>query len=124
MIHLEMPLPCTSAAPRLAREAVDSVAHALGTRRAANARLLISELASNAVMYGREPIKLDIQIEEQDACFAVRDDGDEQPRMRPEDERVGGFGLRIVDRIADEWGVEWESSNVWFVLRAGAPVQI
>ena len=124
MIHLEVPLPPTSAAPRLAREAVDSVAYALGARRAANARLLISELASNAVMYGREPIKLDIQIEEQDACFAVQDDGDDQPRMKPEGEPVGGFGLRIVDRIADEWGVEWESSNVWFVLRGGTPAQI
>ena len=39
-------------------------------------------------------------------CLSVTDSGDELPVVQPPDPmRVGGLGLRIVDRIAATWGV-------------------
>ena len=41
------------------------------------------------------------------------------PEMRPPDRlphEGGGHGLRLVDRVADRWGVERGSIRVWFEL--------
>jgi len=39
------------------------------------------------------------------------------PEMRAEDDpEPGGHGLRLVDAVADRWGVERGSTRVWFEL--------
>jgi hypothetical protein len=39
------------------------------------------------------------------------------PAMRDEDDPApGGHGLRLVDALADDWGVERGSTRVWFEL--------
>ena len=50
----------------------------------------------------------------------VRDDGiGFRPRSRTADQDVrGGWGLHLVEQLADEWGVEPGVQNcVWFSLR-------
>jgi hypothetical protein len=37
-------------------------------------------------------------------------------KTRRSRERSGGYGLHIVDRIADDWGVKHASMHVWFDL--------
>ena len=85
-------------------------------------RLLVSELVTNAVRHGGdsdEPVELhatwnsEVRVE-------VTDHGDgftPHPRTGAVDD-PGGFGLLLVGRLADQWGVETnDATRVWFVLQ-------
>jgi anti-sigma regulatory factor (Ser/Thr protein kinase) len=115
--HRSVDLPRNEVAARSARGALDEIAAELSGRQLEDARLLVSELASNAVRHGSGEIKLDLHVEEGDLCVAVEDQGRKQPRMRKPNGSDGGYGLRMVDALADEWGSEEGSSHVWFILR-------
>ena len=109
-------------APRAARHHVRAVATALGDERAEDAVLLVSELVTNAVKYGGDgPIELLIAQPDADVRFAVRDSGGPGPlpEIREPGRRGGGHGLRLVDQIADRWGVEHGSTIVWFEFDVG-----
>jgi anti-sigma regulatory factor (Ser/Thr protein kinase) len=104
-------------APRLARHHVRSLATRLGDERAEDAVLLVSELVTNAVKYGGDgPIELVIAQPHNRVRVAVRDPGGPGPlpEMRAPGTAGGGHGLRLVDEIADRWGVEHGSTIVWF----------
>jgi anti-sigma regulatory factor (Ser/Thr protein kinase) len=117
------------------RSAPDSVAlararllEALGPDLAAEQRqtlkLLVSEVVTNAIRHGgsREPVELSVRWDDE-VRVEVIDHGDGfLPHPRAGDlEDPGGFGLFLVGRLADRWGVETDdSTRVWFVLgRAG-----
>ncbi|HET8754396.1 MAG TPA: ATP-binding protein [Solirubrobacteraceae bacterium] len=92
----------------------------LGPDRAQDATLLVSELVTNAVKYGpeEESIRLIIGRGDGRIRFTVHDLGlGPLPEMRAEDDPApGGHGLRLVDALADRWGVERGSTRVWFEL--------
>ena len=83
--------------------------------------LLVSELVTNAMRHGGEPIRLvaditpsGIRVEvydgNSDAFPAIRD-------IRPD--APGGRGLRLVDALADRWGtteVAGSGKCVWFEI--------
>ncbi|MCU1395880.1 MAG: ATP-binding protein [Ilumatobacteraceae bacterium] len=116
-------------APRTARRFVTSqlVAWEIGRDAVERAELLVSELVSNAVLYGSGPIRL--ELTEVDRGRRVRievcDRGAGQPRMRhaaPED--LSGRGLQLVDELSRGWGsatIDGETS-VWFEVQADASV--
>jgi anti-sigma regulatory factor (Ser/Thr protein kinase) len=89
-------------------------------------RLLVSELVTNAVRHAGGPeggeVALDVTIESARVRVEVADPGggfDPAPR---DDEmtRPGGWGLYLVDRIADRWGVMRNRMNrVWFEIDDG-----
>jgi anti-sigma regulatory factor (Ser/Thr protein kinase) len=110
-------LPRSFDAPRHARRLVrDLVAPGHGD----DAVLLVSELVTNAVKYGppEGAIRLSIDRDERRTRFTVRDSGGGPlPQMRAEnDPAPGGHGLRLVDALADRWGVARGSTQVWFEL--------
>jgi anti-sigma regulatory factor (Ser/Thr protein kinase) len=113
-------LPRDPAAPLAARLAVQEHAGDLGAH-ARDVELLVSELVSNAVRHGEAPVSLDVRREDDVLRVEVQDAGTGPgPRMRPGD-RGGGFGLRLVDRVATRWGVERGSTRVWFELDLAVP---
>jgi len=85
-----------------------------------DATLLVSELVTNAVKYGpeEETIRLIVGQSGGRTRFTVHDLGlGPLPQMRAEsDPEPGGHGLRLVDTLADRWGVERGSTRVWFEL--------
>ena len=105
----------TSDAPRDARRQVRELAP---PDRVDDATLLVSELVTNAVKYGPdEPIRLIVDDDDERARFTVHDAGlGPLPEIRDEDPAHGGHGLRLVDAVADRWGVERGSTRVWFEL--------
>jgi anti-sigma regulatory factor (Ser/Thr protein kinase) len=110
-------LPRSTDAPRQARQLVrDFVA----PDRADDATLLVSELVTNAVKYGpeEEAIRLIVRRDGSRTRFTVHDLGaGPLPEMRTQDDPApGGHGLRLVDALADGWGVERGSTRVWFEL--------
>jgi anti-sigma regulatory factor (Ser/Thr protein kinase) len=110
-------LPRSADAPRQARQYVRGL---VPPERVDDAVLLVSELVTNAVKYGpdADSIKLIVASVERRARFTVHDAGlGPLPEMRAEDDPApGGHGLRLVDSLADRWGVERGSTRVWFEL--------
>ena len=117
MTETVVTLPRSTDAPRQARQMVRDL---LAPDRAEDATLLVSELVTNAVKYGPEekPISLIVGHGEGRTRFTVHDLGlGPLPEMRAEnDPAPGGHGLRLVDALADRWGVERGSTRVWFEL--------
>ena len=114
-------LPKEPTAPARARRMLDEVHPDLSEERLADARLLLSEVVTNAVEHVRRhgPIEVTLSAWDHALRVEVADPGDgfEPPRERdPGNHR--GWGLQFVQRLSDRWGVErGEHSRVWFELR-------
>lgn len=116
LIRLE--LPRDEHAPGAARRAIDDFPLPAGARARSEARLLVSELVSNSVQHGcgdTVVVLLDGGDPGVLRCEVV--DGGEGfvPRARG-DRAVGGWGLDLVEQLADSWGVREGSTHVWFEL--------
>jgi anti-sigma regulatory factor (Ser/Thr protein kinase) len=68
--------------------------------------LAADELATNAVVHARTPFDLHCVVSEHVELEVIDHDPEHVPHIRPADGAPGGFGLRIVERVAREWGVE------------------
>jgi anti-sigma regulatory factor (Ser/Thr protein kinase) len=125
----ELMLPADPSAPVLARAALnDAIPPPLLDERADDARLAVSELAANAVRHGQlrpgqdtlrlvidaDDDHLRIEMGQSTAAVGVRVG---EPWL-DDPVRVGGFGLRLVEQVADDWGVETgPPGHVWFEFR-------
>ena len=90
-----------------------------------DARLLISELVSNAVAHtasGR--IDVGVQVDERSVrCEVVDDDAEHVPALRRWSGGERGHGLRLVHAIAHRWGHDAHPRGkvVWFELVRSEP---
>lgn len=86
--------------------------------------LLVSELVTNCVRHGGaaagSPILLDAELTPAAVRVEVEDSGPGfRPRStRPEPGATGGFGLYLIDELADRWGVGSTpgGTRVWFEI--------
>jgi anti-sigma regulatory factor (Ser/Thr protein kinase) len=123
----EVFLPATSAAPGVARAALEDVIPPPELAvRGEDARLVISELVTNAVKYGEseEPNPIRMVIEADDAVVRVEvtqtlPAADLHPvPPRPGGDDIGGWGLHIAESLADAWGYDpGPPGRVWFEFR-------
>jgi anti-sigma regulatory factor (Ser/Thr protein kinase) len=122
LLHID--IPRDARAPRRARRAVEALADDLGTAAAADVKLMVSELISNSVKYGGAgAISLALRSEEHGHLHAEVVDGEGRfvPRERERaTAEVGGWGLYLVETLADRWGVREGGARVWFEIDAGA----
>jgi anti-sigma regulatory factor (Ser/Thr protein kinase) len=84
--------------------------------------LLVSELVTNAVRHARgEAFEVRLQVQPDVLRLEVHDHGTGfEPRIKPSDDGCGGYGLYIVDRLADRWGVERDAGGtIWLELDRG-----
>ena len=86
---------------------------------ASDLMLLVSELVTNAVRHARGDafeIRLDVRPER--LRLEVRDEGPGfAPQVAPREDGSGGYGLLIVEQLADRWGVERDEQGlVWLEL--------
>jgi anti-sigma regulatory factor (Ser/Thr protein kinase) len=85
---------------------------------------IVTELVNNAVVHGPGRM-IDVRITLEDDLTMggmVEDQGDGPQVIRdlPEPARDGGRGLRIVDALADRWGVYPGTNTVWFEIGEAA----
>jgi anti-sigma regulatory factor (Ser/Thr protein kinase) len=87
------------------------------------AKLLASELVTNAVLHGEGSIILRAALDADRLLVEVIDQGAGFERVVDEHdfEKVGGWGLRIVDTEASRWGVHEGTTHVWFELERPGP---
>ena len=117
--QLDLRLPASEQAPEIARRGVvERFAGELDPRQLEDARLLTSELVTNAVVHGRGPVGLTALLDEDRLMIEVVDQGDGVERAVREHgvDAVGGNGLNIVDALASRWGIQAGNSHVWFEL--------
>jgi anti-sigma regulatory factor (Ser/Thr protein kinase) len=103
-----------------ARQLVNGHATSLGAQERQDAALMVSELVTNAVVHGVGAISLRI-VEAEAVRVEVADEGNVALAPSPEPGAHGGWGLRIVEQLADDWGILEGSTKVWFRLRRPPP---
>jgi anti-sigma regulatory factor (Ser/Thr protein kinase) len=106
-----------------ARRALGEVSDHLTPRRLEDARLLVSELVTNAIRHAglgeEETIKLVLVAGERALRIEVCDPGQgfEITQPEPDPARPSGWGLYLVRELSDRWGVERNvETRVWFEL--------
>lgn len=125
----ELILSADESAPLRARSALnDAIPPPVLGSRADDARLAISEVVANAVRHGRPR-------PDQDTLRLIIDADDDRVRIEVEQStsavgvrvieplsddslEVGNYGLRLVEQMADKWGVDpGPPGHVWFEIR-------
>jgi anti-sigma regulatory factor (Ser/Thr protein kinase) len=122
LIALELPAEAHSA--KVARDAVAGLDGHLG-KVFGDVVLVISELVTNSVRHAgldaSEPVQLSVGMEGETVRVAVRDPGPgfEPPGAPDDPAHVGGWGLVLVDQLAERWGVEHDgdANVVWCELK-------
>jgi anti-sigma regulatory factor (Ser/Thr protein kinase) len=125
VVELRFRHPARPAAIGRARHEVeDALARTdVDERTSGDLMLLVSELVTNAVRHARSdrfevrldvgPDKLRLEVHDEGGGFV--------PQIAPSDDGSGGYGLYIVDRLADRWGVERDAGGtIWLELDRGA----
>jgi anti-sigma regulatory factor (Ser/Thr protein kinase) len=111
--------PVPSSAAR-AREFVDRTLGEWGCDALVDAaRLLVSELVTNAVLHARTDFELVVRLHRGGVRVEVSDGSSSAPVVRHyEDEAMTGRGLALVDELASRWGVDERPHGkaVWFEL--------
>lgn len=116
---LRAQLPRDRTCPMVARRVVEGhVREDLGEREAHTAMLIVSELATNALLHGTGAITLTVSRRADRLRIEVADEG-HPPRIAvvaPGTLGVGGRGLYLVDRLASRWGAVDGTARVWAEL--------
>jgi anti-sigma regulatory factor (Ser/Thr protein kinase) len=105
-----------------ARLALADLESHLDTSVAFDVRLLVSELVTNSVQHAQvaaeDSIVLAVSFSEAVVRVEVRDDGPgfEPPASPPPEDADAGWGLFLVEQLADAWGVADDRKGVWFEI--------
>ena len=115
-------LPRDTSAPARARRALSQVDEVLDDDVLRDARILITELVSNAVCHSDsgDPVEFAVIIDEATVRTEVRDRvgaGFEPAVSMAPQQRESGWGLFLVDAVSARWGVARGTGVcVWFEL--------
>jgi anti-sigma regulatory factor (Ser/Thr protein kinase) len=121
--RLHMKLRAGPQAAGEGRHALDRLDGSIAEDELSELRLLVTELLTNSVRHGVDRgswITLDVEIYANAVRAVVTDKGpgfDRPHTPEPHRDRTGGWGLCLVDRLADRWGVEaGDKTAVWFEM--------
>jgi signal transduction histidine kinase len=115
-----------------ARRALGGLRDVIGRPCLDDVYLLVSELVTNGVRHGGagEDDLLDLTVLRHGNRLrvVVTDWGpgfDGRPRPRNRADQTGGWGLYLVERLADRWGVQRDggATAVWFELSVPMPAR-
>lgn len=124
MTEISTQLPPLAEAPAMARHVLaEFVAEALPPEMLEDAALLTSEVVTNSVQHAGlstgEGIGIKLVLSDDSLRVSVTDPGPGfEPDLAPTlEQEMGGWGLALVDRVSDRWGVIRNRPNVvWFEL--------
>ncbi len=120
MSSLRLTLPRTVTSPAEARREVRRFAADQDVSTGADiAVLVLSELVTNAVLHGAEPIDAFVRYHDDALRIEVFDGGRDSSELGPVEPRggrqAGGRGLQIVDSLSRSWGITKhdDGKTVW-----------
>lgn len=120
------PEPSSSrAARRLVTHALEAAALEGAVTSAA---LVVSELATNAVLHARTPFEVRLRVGAGAVRIEVRDGSRRRPTVRNfSDAATSGRGLHVVQQLSEEWGVDADTDGggktVWALVAVGDPAR-
>ncbi len=124
--EFERGLPRGADAPWLARRSLgDWYGATLKADELHRAKLLTSELVTNAVLHGRGQITLSACLQDGRLVVEVADEGSgfEYAVGQRSFDHLRGRGLAIVDAESARWGIGDGITHVWFELTVSAPAE-
>lgn len=86
--------------------------------------VMVSELASNCLRHAASAFRVELAWSDEAVRVAVVDWGAGTPTLRsPTPSEPSGRGLRIVEALADEWGIDAQGGGkaVWFQVALERP---
>jgi anti-sigma regulatory factor (Ser/Thr protein kinase) len=110
-------LPRSPDSVAAARRLVDGHSGGLTMARQADAGLMVSELVTNALRHGEGIVTVAIEAGPDALRVEVADEGHGHVGITSAAGAAGGWGLRIVEELADGWGATVGSTRVWFRLQ-------
>ena len=120
---LDVVIPAGIEAPSKARRLLQGVLRPIPAEQADDVRLMVNELVTNSVKHASveagAPIRIHIAIEGEALRGEVSDQGvgfriRPMARDRPAE---SGYGLRLVQEMADRWGLNVRNGTcVWFEI--------
>ncbi len=124
--RLDLRLPPDAHAPAEARRSIERVADVDGDALEV-LRLLVSELVTNSVRHARldstQWIDLCVETTPRSVRVAVTDPGVgfDRPPIAPNPGDPSGWGLYLLEQMADRWGVDRAGgTQVWFEIERAA----
>jgi anti-sigma regulatory factor (Ser/Thr protein kinase) len=119
-MNIDLELASTASAPAQARGALDEIGDRITPDRMRDVRLLVSELVTNAVRHAEgEAVRLVVAFKKGVLRIEVHDPGSGFELKPPPDDplRASGWGLVLVEELADRWGVDHTPrTRVWFEM--------
>ena len=122
---LELTLRATPEAPRDARHALDRLGAEIPQNVLENVRLLVSELVTNCIRHAGvgSGAAIELKVWPRDSIIRVEvsdpGEGFEPAPVSLSIYSTSGWGLYLVEQIADRWGVQVENgTKVWFEIAA------
>ena len=120
---LDLRLAAGPRAPGQARHALDELAREVHPETLDRVRLLVSELVTNSVRHAglqqEDRIALRVTTDDRFVRVEVSDPGPgfaDRPPL-PTIYQDSGWGLYLVEQIADRWGIEkGRETSVWFEI--------
>jgi len=127
---LLLSLPGTPDAPARARAALAHLESFVSDAVQSDLRLLVTELVSNSVRHAGlgpsdrltveaavRPGRIRVEVSDPGPGFEVAPGPPPDAPRHIDDMRAGGFGLELIARMADSWGVRQSpTTRVWFEL--------
>jgi anti-sigma regulatory factor (Ser/Thr protein kinase) len=108
--------PEPTAPARARRIIAEELASRLSDRVVDDVKLMVSELVTSGIVHGAggndAPLVLDLCLNRNVRCGVL----DHGPDLAARVEHGGGWGLRLIEQLADRWGMERspEHTEVWF----------
>jgi anti-sigma regulatory factor (Ser/Thr protein kinase) len=100
---------------RSARQFVAAALEEWGAAPVDDIVVVVSEMVMNALTHGDGPVQVVIERREGSVRFEVADGSSVMPMVREVTDAPSGRGVRIVEVLADRWGVDVrpEGKAVW-----------
>jgi anti-sigma regulatory factor (Ser/Thr protein kinase) len=89
-------------------------------------KLMVSELVTNGIVHGRREddttLMLDLCVNGDIRCGVLDHGPGFAARVGQSESRGAGWGLRLVERLADRWGMRCskQQTEVWFECATGS----
>jgi serine/threonine-protein kinase RsbW len=126
--RIRLRLPAEPIAPRMGRRQMEQLERYADRAVVDEIQLLVSELITNSLKHAGlregDSIHVNVDVNPQAIRVSVQDPG---PGFRapvlPPKANASGWGLLLVERIADEWGVHrrrGDRTEVWFEVARSA----
>lgn len=114
-VHLQQ----SKDSPRAARQLVRRLVDRKDAELLSTVELLVTELVTNSVVHATSAPRVEVELHRDRVRVAVHDSDPTMPRQRvPDQDRPGGRGILLLDRLASRWGAEptGDGKVVWFEI--------